>query len=97
MRWLSERTESNDLQDWVDVLEDKERGDQKKDQEQAVVVEDGEGSGLELGDFAHFPQDLVVFVLLDYFLVGQLGGHFPADGFLSLLRNPFNGVIVLVR
>lgn len=41
----------------VEVLEQEEGGDDDEDEEQGVVVEDGEGRGLVVGDFVFLPQD----------------------------------------
>jgi hypothetical protein len=38
------------------VLEDQERGDQQDEQEQAVVVENRVGGGLEFGNLIFLPQ-----------------------------------------
>ena len=75
----------SDSQDGREVLEDKERGDEQNDEEQAVVVEDRVGGGLELGNLVLLPEETVVLVLLA--LLVHLAGELLDDGVLALLRN----------
>lgn len=77
------------LHGWVEVLEEQEGGSQQNDQEQAVVVEDRVGGGLELGHVSLLLQDLVVLLLLAVLLVAELGIDLIGDCLLTFLSDPF--------
>ena len=83
--WNFNTKKNINLQCWLEVSEHKKRRDQQNDQEQAVIVEDRVGSGLEFGYFVFLPEDAVFLVLL-HFLVAL--GHFTQNSIFTLLSDP---------
>ena len=65
-----------------------EAGKDDHGQEEGVVVEDGEGGRLVLGDVDLLPQHPLVALLAAHLLiVGELGGHLARDRVLALDGN----------